>query len=107
MHTSFLSLLHARSTEHPTLQIVTERITLRTTSTPSTPSSPAPSYALTISYVRSAAGGKTLLSKGRAVQTQGFNAFFDEEGVMDQEAFERWVGEGVGDVMEGKGGKVE
>ncbi|EPT02105.1 hypothetical protein FOMPIDRAFT_1022959 [Fomitopsis schrenkii] len=82
-------------------RIVTERITLTSTTTPSTPSSP-PAYALGLTYVRSTSGGKSLLGRGRAKGERGYNAFFDERGVMDQAAFERWVGEMVGQVMEGK-----
>jgi signal peptidase complex subunit 2 len=37
-------------------------------------------------------------------QTRGYNAFFDENGVMDQELFERWVGEMVESGMEGRDG---
>ena len=83
------------------MQIVTERITLTSTTTPSTPSSP-PAYALGLTYVRSTSGGKSLLGRGRTKGERGYNAFFDERGVMDQVAFERWVGEMVGQVMEGK-----
>ncbi|PSS32136.1 hypothetical protein PHLCEN_2v2092 [Hermanssonia centrifuga] len=82
-------------------QIVTERITISSTSTPSKPTSP-PAYALTFSFVRSTSGGKSLLSKGRTSQQNGYNAFFDEKGVLDQEVFERWVGGAVAGVMEGK-----
>ncbi|KAI0918404.1 hypothetical protein AcW1_009698 [Taiwanofungus camphoratus] len=83
-------------------RIVTERITLTSTSTPSSPSS-SPAYTLALSYVRSTSGGKSLLGKGRATAERGYNTFFDSRGVMDQEVFERWVGEMVGRVMEGKG----
>ncbi|KAI0728475.1 microsomal signal peptidase 25 kDa subunit-domain-containing protein [Fomitopsis betulina] len=82
-------------------RIVTERITLTSTTTPSTPSTP-PAYALGLSYVRSTSGGKSLLGRGRSKGERGYNAFFDERGVMDQVAFERWVGEMVGQIMEGK-----
>ncbi|KAL6306336.1 microsomal signal peptidase 25 kDa subunit-domain-containing protein [Sparassis latifolia] len=82
-------------------RIVTERITLTSATKPSTPSTP-PAYALTVSYVRSTSGGKSLLGRGRAATERGYNAFFDERGVMDQEAFERWVGQLVGRVMESK-----
>ncbi|THG94321.1 hypothetical protein EW026_g7131 [Hermanssonia centrifuga] len=82
-------------------RIVTERITISSTSTPSKPTSP-PAYALTFSFVRSTSGGKSLLSKGRTSQQNGYNAFFDEKGVLDQEVFERWVGGAVAGVMEGK-----
>ncbi|KAH9932927.1 microsomal signal peptidase 25 kDa subunit-domain-containing protein [Fomitopsis serialis] len=82
-------------------RIVTERITLTSTSTPSKPTSP-PAYSLGLTYMRSTSGGKSLLGRGRAKGDRGYNTFFDEKGVMDQEGFERWVGEMVGRVMEGK-----
>ncbi|KAI0754310.1 microsomal signal peptidase 25 kDa subunit-domain-containing protein [Daedaleopsis nitida] len=82
-------------------RIVTERITINARTTPSSPQSP-PAYALGLTYVRSAAGGKTLLGRGRSSEERPFTAFFDENGVLDQESFERWVGETVGRVMEGK-----
>ncbi|KAI1794346.1 microsomal signal peptidase 25 kDa subunit-domain-containing protein [Ganoderma leucocontextum] len=82
-------------------RIVTERITITAKPTPSSPSSP-PGYSLGLAYVRSAAGGKTLLGKGRASEDSKFTEFFDEAGVMDQERFERWVGAVVGRVMDGK-----
>ena len=52
--------------------------------------------------MRSASGGKSLLSRGRSTAQRGYNAFFDADGVLDQEAFERWVGGAVAGVMEGK-----
>ncbi|GJE85234.1 microsomal signal peptidase 25 kDa subunit-domain-containing protein [Phanerochaete sordida] len=82
-------------------RIVTERITISSTSTPSTPDTP-PAYALALNFVRSTSGGKSLLSKGRAAARRGYNTFFDETGVLDQEEFERWVGGAVAAVMEGK-----
>ena len=83
------------------MQIVTERITINSRTTPSSPQSP-PGYALGLSYVRSAAGGKTLLGRGRTNEERPYTAFFDADGVMDQERFERWLGEVVGRVMDGK-----
>ncbi|PCH35103.1 hypothetical protein WOLCODRAFT_139742 [Wolfiporia cocos MD-104 SS10] len=83
-------------------RIVTERITVNSTSTPSTPTSP-PAYALSASFVRSTSGGKSLLGRARARSERGFHTFFDEHGIMDQEAFEHWVGELVARVMVGKG----
>ncbi|THH29756.1 hypothetical protein EUX98_g4438 [Antrodiella citrinella] len=82
-------------------RIVTERITIHSNSTPSTPTHP-PAYSLSLSYVRSTSGGKSLLGKGRSSSERGYNTFFDERGALDQEAFERWVGGLVGGVMEGK-----
>ena len=52
--------------------------------------------------MRSASGGKSLLSRGRSTAQRGYNAFFDERGVLDQERFERWVGQVVGRVMDAK-----
>lgn len=83
------------------MQIVTERITINSRTTPSSPQSP-PGYSLGLSFVRSAAGGKTLLGRGRASEERPYTAFFDENGVMAQDRFERWVGEVVGRVMDGK-----
>ena len=74
---------------------------------PSTPPSPAaypsPQYSLTLSFVRSTSGGKSLLGKGRASRARPYTSFFDAAGVMDQAAFELWVGEVVWEVMEGRG----
>ena len=55
-----------------------------------------------LNFVRSTSGGKSLLSKGRSSVRRGYNTFFDENGVLDQEEFERWVGGAVAAVMEGK-----
>ncbi|KAF9077313.1 microsomal signal peptidase 25 kDa subunit-domain-containing protein [Rhodocollybia butyracea] len=82
-------------------RIVSERISLSSRTIPVKESTP-PSYSLSVSYVRSASGGKSLLAKGKTQRVKGYNAFFDEEGVMDQEAFEKWVGELVEEAMEGK-----
>ncbi|KAH9941854.1 microsomal signal peptidase 25 kDa subunit-domain-containing protein [Epithele typhae] len=82
-------------------RIVTERITITSRSTPSSPQTP-PGYSLGLAYLRSAASGKTLLGKGRSSTDQPYTSFFDETGVMDQDAFERWVGEVVGGVMDSK-----
>ncbi|KAI0346629.1 hypothetical protein BDW22DRAFT_1481640 [Trametopsis cervina] len=83
------------------VQIVTERITIASTTLPSKPSSP-PQYSINLSYVRSTAGGKSLLAKGRSSAQKGYNGFFDEHGVLDQELFESWVGEAVAGLIEGK-----
>jgi len=82
-------------------RIVSERISLSSRTVPVKGSSP-PSYSLSISYVRSSSSGKSLLAKGKTQRVQGYNAFFDEEGTMDQEIFEKWVGELVEEAMEGK-----
>jgi signal peptidase complex subunit 2 len=49
-------------------------------------------YALSLTYLRSTSGGKSLLAKGKVQESRDYSAFFDEKGVMDGEAFERWVG---------------
>ncbi|KAJ3726649.1 microsomal signal peptidase 25 kDa subunit-domain-containing protein [Lentinula raphanica] len=82
-------------------RIVSERITLESKTISAKESSP-PSYSLSISYVRSASSGKSLLAKGKTRRVEGYNAFFDEEGTMDQARFEKWVGELVEEAMEGK-----
>lgn len=88
-------------------RIITERITISSRSVPisaSPSSSPAnaPSYSLSITYVQSTSGGKSLLAKNRAQGSKEYSAFFDENGVMVQEAYEQWVGELVEGAMEGK-----
>ncbi|KAF9528419.1 microsomal signal peptidase 25 kDa subunit-domain-containing protein [Crepidotus variabilis] len=91
-------------------RIITERIHIDSTTIPVSKSplttsvspSNSPSYLLTVSYVRSTNGGKSLLAKGRAKAAQTYSAFFDETGTMDQEVFERWVGELVESSMDGK-----
>jgi len=91
-------------------RIITERIELESVTAPPSkyPSkevaSPAnaPSYRLTVSYMRSTNAGKSLLAKGRTNAAQPYSAFFDENGTMDQEAFERWLGELVESTMNGK-----
>ncbi|KAJ3554667.1 hypothetical protein NP233_g12371 [Leucocoprinus birnbaumii] len=91
-------------------RIITERITLSSKTQPArktkassannnTTSTP-PAYTLSISYVRSTNGGKSLLAKGKTKVEKGYTAFFDEQGTMDQEAFEKWVGEAVESAMD-------
>ncbi|KAJ8693730.1 hypothetical protein PTI98_008701 [Pleurotus ostreatus] len=86
---------------HCDLQIVTERITLSSKTTPSKPSSP-PTYSLSVAYVRSTNGGKSLLARGKMQNAKSYGGFFDETGVMNQEIFEEWVGSLVEQAMEGK-----
>ncbi|KAI0066874.1 hypothetical protein BV25DRAFT_1795891 [Artomyces pyxidatus] len=80
-------------------RIVTERITLTARTTPSTPTTP-PAYALALTYNRSSNGGKSLLYRGQASASRPYNTFFDEKGVLEQDAFESWVGDVVGRIME-------
>jgi len=80
-------------------RIVTERITLSTRTQPSAPENP-PAYSLSLTYRRSTNGGKSLLNRGKASESRPYTAFFDEQGVLDHDCFETWVGEIVGRVME-------
>ncbi|ESK88545.1 signal peptidase complex component [Moniliophthora roreri MCA 2997] len=82
-------------------RIVSERINL-SSHTQSVNRSKPPAYDVSITYVRSTSGGKSLLAKGKTHGVKEYNAFFDEQGTMDQEKFERWIGELVEQAMEGK-----
>ncbi|KAJ3570819.1 hypothetical protein NP233_g4151 [Leucocoprinus birnbaumii] len=91
-------------------RIITERITLSSKTQPARQIKPSsanknttstpPAYTLSISYVRSTNAGKSLLAKGKTKVEKGYTAFFDEQGTMDQEAFEKWVGEAVESAMD-------
>ncbi|KAF8208450.1 microsomal signal peptidase 25 kDa subunit-domain-containing protein [Mycena galopus ATCC 62051] len=105
-------------------RIITERITLSSRTIPVSTSSPlpsstsnsalnskssnttstttAPQYTLRLTYIRSTASNKSLLARGNTQSAAPYSKFFDEEGTMDQDAFERWVGELV---EEGMGGR--
>ncbi|KAF8888541.1 microsomal signal peptidase 25 kDa subunit-domain-containing protein [Infundibulicybe gibba] len=72
-------------------RIITERITLTSATEP-----------LSMNYVQSTSGGKSLLSKGKTQGSKEYNAFFDAQGLMDQAKFEAWVGKLVEQAMEGK-----
>jgi len=80
-------------------RIVTERINLSSRTKPSTPENP-PAYTLSLTYRRSTNGGKSLLNRGQASESRPYTAFFDDQGVLDHDRFETWVGEIVGRVME-------
>lgn len=80
---------------------MTERINLSSRTEPVNGSKP-PAYELSLTYVRSSSGGKSLLARGKTRDRREYNAFFDEAGTMDQERFEAWVGELVERAMEGK-----
>jgi len=82
-------------------RIITERLTLSSQTEPVNKHTP-PAYALSATYVQSSSAGKSLLSRGKASESRGYNAFFDENGVMDQGRFEQWVGGLVERVMEGR-----
>jgi len=82
-------------------RIITERITVSSITEPASTTHP-PAYQLSLNYVRSTSSGKSLLGKGKTRGSIGYNSFFDEQGTLDQEKFERWVGELVEHAMEGK-----
>ncbi|KAG6916039.1 hypothetical protein DXG01_008663 [Tephrocybe rancida] len=82
-------------------RIITERITLSSTTEPVKKTKP-PAYSLSLHYVRSTSGGKSLLAKGKTQGSKGYNSFFDGLGTLDHEKFEQWVGELVEQTMEGK-----
>lgn len=81
-------------TERLTISSQTEPVKKATTTTPA--------YALSATYVQSASGGKSLLARGKASESRTYHHFFDEAGVMDQPAFEQWVGTLVERVMENR-----
>ncbi|EAU89321.2 hypothetical protein CC1G_03586 [Coprinopsis cinerea okayama7 len=88
-------------------RIITERITLSSTTLPArAPSSPSPQYSVSIQYVRSTNGGKSLLGRGRTKASSPYAKFFDEKGVLDQEALERREGFGTGGRKKEGGGRV-
>ncbi|KAJ7903775.1 microsomal signal peptidase 25 kDa subunit-domain-containing protein [Mycena olivaceomarginata] len=95
-------------------RIITERITLSSRTLPvsfppkssATPTAKSasipPQYALALTYVRSTSANKSLLAKGKTQAEAPYSRFFDAEGTMDADAFERWVGELVEDGMGGR-----
>lgn len=82
-------------------RIETERITVASRTIPSEPSIP-PRYKVSVSYVRSSNSGKSLLGRGTGTAERGYNEFFDINGKMDQEKFERWFAELIERVMSGR-----
>lgn len=82
-------------------RIITERLTLSSQTEPGRKHTP-PAYTLSATYVQSSSGGKSLLARGKASDSKGYNAFFDENGVMHQVALEQFVGALVERVMEGR-----
>ncbi|TFK21128.1 hypothetical protein FA15DRAFT_672837 [Coprinopsis marcescibilis] len=83
-------------------RIITERITLASSTTPASKTAVSPSYGVALQYVRSTSGGKSLLGRGRTKGTAPYTLFFDEKGVLKQEALEKWVGSLVETAMDGK-----
>ncbi|KAJ6595546.1 microsomal signal peptidase 25 kDa subunit-domain-containing protein [Mycena vulgaris] len=91
-------------------RIITERISIASHTIPvsvpaksatSSATSIPPQYALALNYVRSTSANKSLLAKRKARGQAPYSRFFDVEGTLDADAFERWVGELV---EEGMGG---
>jgi signal peptidase complex subunit 2 len=95
-------------------KIITERITLSSSTTPTqkapskvsaldlAPVSGCPLYTLSVQYIRSTSANKSLLARGATKANAPYAAFFDESGVFCREPFEAWVGKLVESVMEGK-----
>ncbi|KAG8836570.1 hypothetical protein FRB91_008580 [Serendipita sp. 411] len=66
----------------------------------STPSATnAPSYQLSMSYVRTTNSGKTVIHMGKERVEASYATFFDSEGRMDIAKFESWVSSAMGRVM--------
>jgi signal peptidase complex subunit 2 len=72
------------------LQIETERLTVSSKTLPSSTTTP-PQYSLELEYLHSANGGKAVLKHGRQLGSRGYNTFFDAQGNMLLEVFDRWV----------------
>ncbi|KAH8110049.1 microsomal signal peptidase 25 kDa subunit-domain-containing protein [Phellopilus nigrolimitatus] len=83
-------------------RIETERITVASRTLPAVAARVAPRYHVSVSYMRSSNGGKSLLGRGQSNEERAYTEFFDEEGTMDQERFDRWVGALVERVMDGR-----
>ncbi|KIL64090.1 hypothetical protein M378DRAFT_163564 [Amanita muscaria Koide BX008] len=94
-------------------RILTERIIIDSSTIPAkkvqpppsdsvSPKATPPAYSVLLSYKRSASGGKSLLARGKTGGSRPYTEFFDEKGTMNQEIFEKWVGQLVEDAMEGK-----
>ena len=81
-------------------RIETEHVDISSRTLPHLTPGASPRYRVSVSYVRSSNGGKSLLGRGQASEERPYSDFFDEEGTMDQERFERWVGVMVERVME-------
>ncbi|KAL5481109.1 SPC2 [Sanghuangporus weigelae] len=83
-------------------RVETEHITVASRTLPPVTLGTSPRYRASVSYVRSSNSGKSLLRRGQATEEHAYTEFFDEEGTMDQEGFERWLGALVERVMEGR-----
>ena len=102
----FSSFLQAPALTHS--QISTEVLTVSSTATPSPrsaplfpflsflssaaakpPTVPYPSYTLTVSYVHSSNGGKSLIHQSERKMEKCFGEFFDGEGTLWREGLEK------------------
>ncbi|PVF93868.1 hypothetical protein CPB86DRAFT_741615 [Serendipita vermifera] len=59
----------------------------------------APSYQLSMQYIRSANSGKIVIHKGKERFEKSYAEFFDSEGKMDISKFETWVAASMARVM--------
>ncbi|KAG8807107.1 hypothetical protein FRC17_004652 [Serendipita sp. 399] len=59
----------------------------------------APSYQISMSYVRTTNSGKTVIHKGKERVEASYATFFDSEGRMDIAKFETWVSSAMARVM--------
>jgi len=50
-----------------------------------------PHYKLTIQYMRTASGGKSLIRKAKAEDERCYADFFDQQGLLDESRFAMWV----------------
>jgi signal peptidase complex subunit 2 len=94
-------------------RIITERITLSSSTTSATSAPTKPSvldlqpvagcslYTLSLNYIRSTSANKSLLARGATQAHAPYASFFDEAGVFCRAPFEAWVGKLVESVMEG------
>ncbi|KDQ06905.1 hypothetical protein BOTBODRAFT_140652 [Botryobasidium botryosum FD-172 SS1] len=89
-------------------RVESERITIASRTVPHAPSplagtpaiTNAPSYSLTLSYVRTSGGGKTLIRRSNlADQVQSYSAFFEDDGTLDEVKYSAWVEELVKKVV--------
>jgi len=84
-------------------RIETEKINIKSETTPAPSPSYSPLYCLSITYSRSSNGGKTLI-KGSvlAKQERPYTSFFDSEGNFDESQFIAWVTELSSKLVEDK-----
>jgi len=74
-------------------RIETERVTLASETSPAPSPSSSPLYSLTLTYVRSSNGGKTLITRNQLAQQKEYVSLFDAEGTLDELALIAWLRE--------------